>query len=112
MVAIHSASDYREEHGGTLNLESDQTYSVTEGLVLQDAANFKIDGNGATIKVTDDAPAGEGPADEASTDGDSALRTEGSDHFAVADLALDDGGASADGAATIQVATGPDRHSV
>ncbi|WP_119458423.1 glycosyl hydrolase family 28-related protein [Rhodospirillaceae bacterium SYSU D60014] len=106
-AAIQSALDYLEEHGGTLNLESDQTYSVAEGLLLQDAANFKIDGNGATIKVTDDAPAGEDPADEDSTaEGGSALRIEGSNHFAIADLAIDDSGASADGDAAIEVANG------
>jgi hypothetical protein len=108
-TAIQSALDYLEEHGGTLNFESDQTYNVTEGLLLQDAANFKIDGNGATIKVTDDAPAGEDPAGEDSTaEGGSALRIGDSDHFAIADLAIDDSGASADGDAAIEVANGSD----
>ena len=101
-AAIQSALDYLEEHGGTLNLESRKTYNVTEGLLLRDAANFKIEGNGATIKVADDAA----PESNSTEEGGPALRVEDASDFAIDDLAIDDSGASAEGSATIEIADG------
>src|SRR5262245_42456201 len=79
-AAIQSALNYIKVNGGTLNLEAGRTYMVSKALVITGADDFKIDGNGATIKMAAGAP----------IDSEhSILRVVTCDHFAVTELTLD-----------------------
>ena len=79
-AAIQSALNYIKANGGTLNFEAGHTYVVSQNVTITSAHDFKIDGNGATIKM-----AGGAPIDWAH----SILRIETSNHFAVTELTLD-----------------------
>jgi hypothetical protein len=79
-AAIQAALNYVKANGGTLNFDSGHTYKVSNDLVISDADDFKIDGNGATIKMANGVPA---------TSGFGILRIENCDHFAITDLTFD-----------------------
>jgi Ca2+-binding RTX toxin-like protein len=79
-AALQSALNYVKAHGGTLNFEAGRTYMVSRELTIANADDFKIDGNGATIKMAAGAPVAWGYG---------ILRIESSDRFAVTELTLD-----------------------
>jgi len=79
-AAIQSALNYVKAHGGTLNFAAGHTYIISKSLVISGASDFKIDGNGATIKMANGTPVQPGYM---------ILRIDSSDHFAVTELTLD-----------------------
>jgi hypothetical protein len=79
-AALQSALNYIKANGGTLTFEAKHIYMVSKHLVISGADDFKLDGNGATIKMANGAPA---------KSGFSILRIEDSDHFAVSELIFD-----------------------
>jgi len=79
-AAIQSALNYIKANGGTLNFDAGRTYVVSKTLVIAGADDFKIDGNGATIKMANGTPVASGYP---------LLRVDTSDHFAVTELTLD-----------------------
>lgn len=97
-AAIQAALDHLQQNGGTLNFEADGVYTLTGGLLLDGAEGFKIDGNGATIRVADDASLEEGAA----------LRINDSSDFAVTDLAIDTGLTAGDDDGDVAVGSADD----
>ena len=79
-AAIQSALNYIKANGGTLNFEAGRTYIVSKNLTITGADDFKIDGNGAAIKMANGAPV---------QSGYSILRITTCDNFAVTELTLD-----------------------
>jgi len=77
---IQSALNYLKKHGGTLSFEVRRTYIVSQSLKIVGAEGFKLDGNGATIRMADGVPV---------KSGYSILFIAGSNHFAIVELTVD-----------------------
>ena len=55
-AALQAALDALRARGGVLLLAAGARYRISRGLTLFDARGFRIDGQGATIRMTDGAP--------------------------------------------------------
>jgi hypothetical protein len=79
-AALRSAFNYLTANGGTLAFEASRTYLISKSLVIANAKDFKVDGNGATVKMADGVPVKAGY---------SVLFIDKSTHFAVTALTVD-----------------------
>lgn len=78
-AALKDAFEEVEANGGTIVFEIGKTYRVSERLLLQDATNFGIRGNGATIQVAPGTP----------TDNHCPLTFSNCSSFVVGDIVID-----------------------